>query len=193
MTSKQKYFYQGQGLLEVIVAIGVITTGLVSALGLTVANLATTQTSAMRIVAANLAREGIEVVRNIRDNNWLTKKDYWDEGLKCDDHTGAVEPDAAAINCEPNSWADEGIKLRRTPDGFFNHKDGEETGYQRLITLDDICADATQQNCGDDRICEAGEESCKEKIGIRVRSQVQWLERGSLHSLTAEERLYNWY
>lgn len=174
----EKKNYSGQGLLEVIVAIGVITTGLVSALGLTVANLATTQTSAMRIVAANLAREGIEVVRNIRDNNWLTlTEEKWDQGLKCDDQTGTVEYEATEVNCAANSFDD--AKLYQDGDGFFSHQISDtETAYQRLIILDDICAE--------------GEGSCQ-KIGIRVRSQVQWQERGTTHSLTAEEWLYNWY
>lgn len=62
---------QGFTLLEGIIALGVISVGLVAALTLAVANLTTSENNQDRIVAANLAREEIEAVRNMRDSNWL--------------------------------------------------------------------------------------------------------------------------
>lgn len=69
---------KAQGLLETIVAIGVIMTGLVSVMALTVSNLNTQREAATRYQAVNLAREGIELVRNQRDSNWLAQQDTWD-------------------------------------------------------------------------------------------------------------------
>lgn len=62
---------RGFTLLEGIVAIGVISVGLAGALSLALSNLSSAQGNERRIVAANLAREGIEFVRNQRDSNWL--------------------------------------------------------------------------------------------------------------------------
>ena len=67
----------GQGLLETIVAIGVMMTGLISVMSLVVSNLNSEREAATRYQAVNLAREGIELVRNARDSNWLAGSDTW--------------------------------------------------------------------------------------------------------------------
>lgn len=61
----------GQTLIETIVAIFILTMALVSGLGLAIYAMTTTQETKERIIATNLAREGIEVIRMMRDSNWL--------------------------------------------------------------------------------------------------------------------------
>lgn len=61
----------GQGLLEVIIGIGVIIAGTVGTVTLVTQTIKAGRTSNNQIVASNLAREAIEIVRNIRDQNWL--------------------------------------------------------------------------------------------------------------------------
>lgn len=68
---------KGQGLLETIVAIGVLMTGLISVMSLVVSNLNSEREAAMRYQAVNLARGGMELVRNTRDTNWLAGNDAW--------------------------------------------------------------------------------------------------------------------
>ncbi len=63
----------GFTLLEGIIALGVISTGLMVGLTLALSNLLASQDNERRAIGANLAREGIEVVRNIRDSNWLKR------------------------------------------------------------------------------------------------------------------------
>lgn len=70
-------FAKGQGLLETIVAIGVMMTGLISVMSLVVSNLNSEREAATRYQAVNLAREAIELVRNTRDSNWLAGSDTW--------------------------------------------------------------------------------------------------------------------
>lgn len=65
---------QGSGgytLIELVTAIGVFTIGVLASLGLAVSNYNDSQDNLDRITAVNLAREGIELVKNIRDTNWL--------------------------------------------------------------------------------------------------------------------------
>lgn len=62
---------RGQGLLEVIIGVGVIIAGTVGSVTLISSTIKASRQSNTRILAASLAREGIEVVRNIRDSNWL--------------------------------------------------------------------------------------------------------------------------
>ncbi len=70
-----KHFNQqsqsGQTLIETVVAIFILTMGIVAALGL--ANFAVSSSSNIvkQIIGMGLAREGVEAVKNMRDTNWL--------------------------------------------------------------------------------------------------------------------------
>jgi Tfp pilus assembly protein PilV len=68
---KQPKFQSGQSLIETIIAIFVLTMALTTALGLAVYSLSSSSLSQNQIIAVNLAREGIDVVRAMRDSNWL--------------------------------------------------------------------------------------------------------------------------
>lgn len=61
----------GQTLIETLAAIFILVTTLTVGLGLSVYVLSTARTSADEVVATNLARQAIEVVRMARDSNWL--------------------------------------------------------------------------------------------------------------------------
>ena len=61
----------GFTLIELIIALGVFTTGIVAAFTLAISNLNLAKQNFHRTAGANLAREGVELVRNIRDSNWL--------------------------------------------------------------------------------------------------------------------------
>ncbi len=61
---------KGQGLVEILVAIGILTIISVSALALAASSLKMAILSEEKMQATNLAQQAIEVVRNIRDNNW---------------------------------------------------------------------------------------------------------------------------
>lgn len=70
----------GQTLLEAVLAIGVILVATTAAGTLVVATTAVGQSSTDKIAAANFAREGIEVVRGIRDSNWLKRAQNVQDG-----------------------------------------------------------------------------------------------------------------
>ena len=82
-------YQNGFTLLETIVAVGLITVGLISALALISSSLFYVSSIEDRLIAANLAGEGIEIVRNIRDNNWLqnpTDPTKWNLNLSNGDY-----------------------------------------------------------------------------------------------------------
>lgn len=64
----------GQTLVETVVAIFILITGLVSAVSLAIYSFQSTDTSTKQIVATGLAREGSEAIKNIRDSNWLDEE-----------------------------------------------------------------------------------------------------------------------
>ncbi len=62
---------QGQTLIEVIVSLFIITVGIIGTLMLANYSIQAGTQSRERVQASVLAQEGIEVVKNIRDTNWI--------------------------------------------------------------------------------------------------------------------------
>lgn len=77
----------GQTLIETIVAIAILTTGIIGGLALAIQSLSSSERVTNEIIATNLAREGVEAARHTRDNNWnhnnLEDCDYIASGQDC--------------------------------------------------------------------------------------------------------------
>ncbi len=71
---------KGFTLLESLVAISVFTVGISAAVFVITASISVGSRTKHKIIAANLAQEGLEVVRNIRDRNWLAGRP-WTQGI----------------------------------------------------------------------------------------------------------------
>ncbi len=207
---KTRHIPQGQGLLETIIALGIIISGLVGVMGLTLSNQQASFDSSERVIAVNLAREGVEVIRNTRDSNWLQcayessvlQCSNWDASLVSGSDTTA----ALLFNPETNTWSIDFTadaishsyaRIWRRNSGtpgeligtYFQSAEATPsnatlTSYKRLISLSEICTDKTISETN----CSGGNP----KIGIRVQSTVQWETSGKTLSVTTEERLFNW-
>ncbi len=187
----------GQSLVEMIIAIAIIITGLVGALTLTISNLSGVDEAGTRVVASNLAREGVEVARNFRDANWLQNL-AWDSGLSLGNDFTAIAvfnplTKMWGLDFTPNAATDAAAKLYRSPENLYLQDviplGGTPTEYFRLITLDPICfnvAAQTENITGNP--CGGGEE----KIGIRIKSEVKWTLSGRARDVVIEDRIYNW-
>jgi type II secretory pathway pseudopilin PulG len=70
-THKPSRKRKAETLLEVIVSIFVVALGSAAATGLIISALQTNGISRDNLIALNLATEGIEAMRNIRDSNWI--------------------------------------------------------------------------------------------------------------------------
>ena len=84
LTIKQFNHKKGFTILEVLVTMLVITIGGLAAYAMVQQIVFSTFSSSYRLTAAYLAKEGIEIVRNIRDTNWL-EEENWDNGLNSSD------------------------------------------------------------------------------------------------------------
>lgn len=71
---------KAQGILEVIIAIYIAVVGILSIMNLVISSIKVERLNNDMLVATNLAREGVEIVRNIRDSNWVNGSS-WDTGL----------------------------------------------------------------------------------------------------------------
>ncbi len=194
----------GQSMMEAIIACGIITTAVSSALTLVQASISAEKESEMSIVATNLAREGLEVIRAMRDSNWLADVE-WDQGLQggTSDYTAvpvfAPESNAWSLDFGAGAITDPMARVYRYTTGSgaaaigLMVQAGEPpfntiaTPFYRLLTLDAIC-----DNSGVIEVVESGVECTGDKIGIRARSTVQFKINERIRSLEVEENLYNW-
>ena len=196
---------RGQTLMEVLVAIAMINLGLFAVWALFMSNYNGEKEAEARIIGANLAREGVEAVKNIRDSNWLKIEDNdwmaWDAGLSNDGSaiidnlfTGSVELDFG-----PNNVNEEAARLYLNAAGFFDHDStGQFTPYSRLITIRQICCpnNISDLKCDDYSLAvkEAGEvcETNELKIGLDIYSNVRWDYGGRRRNFVAQDQLFNW-
>jgi len=125
---------KGFTLLEMIFAITIISVGVLGIYnGMTFA-IANTQKAREYFTGAYLAQEGIEIVKNMRDTNWVAGEP-WDSGLLgfgcengCEvDYNTASSTFFAAYN---------GRYLKIDSNGFYNYNNGADTIYQRKVTVD---------------------------------------------------------
>jgi len=62
---------KGETIAETVIALTVLAIGIALSSALMANSLKNITTSKNRVIAVNIAREGLEAVRNIRDTNWL--------------------------------------------------------------------------------------------------------------------------
>lgn len=183
---ENKAVKQGQSLVETVFAIGIMLIVVSAILALVISNIVGQKESEFQITANNLAREGIEVVRNIRDSNWLAGED-WDLGLS-GGSSAIVDYDSRQLNFD---YSDDSLYLS---EGVYSHRvSGRNSGFHRRLELETIClcVDSNECSLGQETIrfnCGAGEQ----KIGIKIASIVEWAERGRSRKVTLEDLHYDW-
>jgi len=173
----------GFTLIEAIVAIGVISVGFVGSLVLL--SKASSQAVAVkdRVVAAHLAAEGVEVIRNIRDTNWLKGRDWLNGLIEPSDAptgtivSGVVNYDSGAIDSSDSS---EPRKCLNWDGSFYRHAAAPAyvctTSFGRQIVLQKKEENISGQNIS----------------YLEIKSAVQWKEKGVIKSLTVIDHLYDW-
>jgi prepilin-type N-terminal cleavage/methylation domain-containing protein len=115
----------GFTLIEIIMAILVMTIGIVGIYAILPRIISVTATHIDRFIASQLAKEGIEIVRNIRDTNWLEGESF-DNGLSDGDWRVQYNKDYLL------PFLDEPLRIDQ---GFYNYDQGELTKFKRKVTL----------------------------------------------------------
>ena len=176
---KLKISNRGFGLIEVTVSIYIITMGLLGLMSLVWQNSKIQNINKNNIIASQLAQEGIELVRNVRDENWRNENFDW----KKDIFTGASPfrdyiidyRGRASIDKNVNGITDNRARLNvhnsGEYEGFYTHStdDITETLFSRIIEVDK----------NNDTV-------------LTVKCTVFWEERSREHEYIVETKLYNW-
>lgn len=162
---------RGESIIESLIAIMIIMTSLVGIMVLFSGNIKANQSTKNRIIAINLAREGIEAVRFIRDSNWLiysnNRRVCWNfnpttSHLVCNSETNGMNDSPLNGNynaiLDPNNfkWSlksdSDGIDLDDNQlylkDGFYQHDSTGSavfTPFMRQIQISYLDAGTTQE------------------------------------------------
>jgi prepilin-type N-terminal cleavage/methylation domain-containing protein len=92
MPNKKRKFFKGMSLIESMAALSILLVGVLSSYFLLMKALASYRFIEDRLIAANLAQQKIEEIRQIRDNNYANwYRDYvinkgswsWNRNLNC--------------------------------------------------------------------------------------------------------------
>ncbi len=201
---------QGQTLIEAVVAVAIIGIAMVGFLSRSTQNYLAISETLERNQALNLARESIEIVRNMRDSNWLKgcfdpadsdNCKYWNSGL----HVGNEYRAVIVFDEDTTHWVldfinndfdscieNEQCRLYQREYGLIdgNSSNAEPLDFYRQVEMRPICE--SQTACGGDGICMSGEACPDKQIGIEVISRVRWHRTNGWRNVILTDYLYNW-
>lgn len=165
---------RGFTFIETLAALFVIMIGISSFVSLINQSISYTKSSSYNLIAAYLSKEGIELVKNYRDSNFLkaaadpTGTALWTDGLlSCG---SGCQADYDDTSFQPFNGAI--LKLPQSGAKFYNYSNGTDTIFKRRITINPVGA-------GPDY--------------FSVKVDVIWSEKGRNHVFTVHDNLYPWY
>ncbi len=157
----------GFTLIEVLIALALLTTALVPAFVLATNAVGLSTTIKNSLISAGLAQEGVEIVRAMRDSNWFASPAVpFDTGL-----------DACLVSCRVQ-WnstvplpaaGDPPLKLDATTGLYSYDASGTDSIFTRRIIVTKISA-----------------------YEVDVTSEVTWKERSVNKKVTVEYHLFDW-
>jgi len=175
---KQKLpFDKGFSFIEVLVSVFILVIAITASFSVLRGILSYNVTNSSRLVAAYLAQEGIEIVRNIRDGNWLQSRTNsvisWDEGLTECGGNGCIADYNHSLGGgdqeDPQLPDYTGQPLNIDSVGLYGYGPSiTPTKFQRKIVITPGINE------------------------LKVNVTVSWQEKGRSNILSALENLYNW-
>jgi hypothetical protein len=179
---------KGFTMLEMIITVFVLITGILASYYLFSQIMVATSVASSRLTAAYLAQEGIEIIRNMRDTKWLQcqvgtvdtvgtdcwqviKDTFREQGCSfgCEaDYTTGTGIDGENLLAPYN-----GNPLKIDADNFYSYSMvGTPTKFKRKIT---VAPDPSHDDI------------------LEVSVLIEWQDRGKDYNFTSEEYLYNWH
>ena len=156
---------KGYFLIELMIAISILTVGFLGFITLVSRAISTNRVISDYLTANYLAAEGIELIKNVIDTNY-SRGNLWYQGL---DIVGNYEMDYN--DATPNAVTGTGNFLRHdSTSGFYNYNIGNSTPFKRIISIDYPSADQ-----------------------MKVKLTVTWISRGGgTMTIYLEDYFFNW-
>lgn len=164
----------GFTLVETLVAISIFTVSLLGLMSVLASGITTTNYAKQKILASYLAQEGVEYIRNVRDNNVL----YPSTGKTWNSFNTQLSTCTSVNNaCGFNSFIQSSFfscvsfscKLYINNGRYDTNAGGVDSGFVRKVWMTNVSADE-----------------------VSVYSTVSWTQSSGNYSVTFSENLTNW-
>jgi type II secretory pathway pseudopilin PulG len=156
---------KGFTLIETMVALGILVFVLTGMVSLIILNITNAKNIEKNLIAGNLAQEALEVVRSMRDNDWLEGNNFGDF-IPVSGNEYSVQWNDTDLN---RGLVTQPLNFDETT-GIYSYDNGELTIYSRKVLIDQV--------------------TDKE---IKVLVTVEWILRSGPAQLQAESHLFDWY
>lgn len=135
---------KGFSFIEGILAIFVVTVGMLMVIQLVSSGLSYAINSRYQATAVLLAQEGVEVVRGIRDNNWAQGEDTFKGFPGNNNNPCTVNYNSTVLSSCNNDIGNKALNLES---GAYTHNSGLSTRFKReiLISYLDGAGDSTNK------------------------------------------------
>lgn len=170
MKFKNPQFKEGFSLIEILSVLFVISMALLGVVSLISQNIKVQNINKNNLIASSLAQEGIELVRNTRDTNWLSGDDF-DNSLS----DGTYRVDYRSNNPIPTTDISQNKLYLK--DGFYIHDNGGETGLTATVFSRQIVVDSLAGYKGKP---------------LQVRSIVSWTDHNKPYRYELQTLLFDW-
>ena len=164
--------------IELLVVMAMIGIGLLGITSLATQNIRVQYFNRNQLIAAQLAQEGLELARNLRDNQWkatpspINLAEIYLPGFTIDYQRISIEYSESDIN---EDLVNQTPALLINEEGFYNYSYGDETPFRRVLTSE----------CREDEATET--EYCL------MKCYVSWQAQGQADVYQVEDYFYNWY
>ncbi len=159
-------------MIEAMVALSVITVGILGVFTLTSSSIGFNRVAADRYVAVNLANEGMELTKNLIDKNIMDDIAPWNR-LPGFSGSGNYEIDYNDSALVPLNSTGRFLFFSKDGSGYYRYQQPEfpndkKTEFRRIISIENI-----------------------NNNHIKVISKVYWSSRGSSYDFGVEDHFYN--
>ena len=184
---------EGFTIIELVIAIFILSVAIFGVYNAFSTIVVLTSGISDRLTAAYLAQEGIEIIRNIRDTNWIEMGtdpnitwydglSGWEDGCEADYTTGTAITNPTALapwaGSEPSGSNEGGGNyLKLNTNGFYVYGTGSDTKFKRKIIIEP----------------PGGSNDYSNGYIMKVSVEVFWSEKGEWSQIEAEDNLYDWY
>lgn len=161
----------GFSIIETLVAIAILATAIGGPMTLAQQGLTSAFLAKNQVTATFLAQEGMEFIRNERDENILAGRGNWlarlgacvsnDGSKNCRVDVRTDNISGCGGSCQPLNYDESS--------GFYTYNAGEETPYIRTVSIEEI-----------------------NNREIAVTVQVEWQRSGIDRSISVRENMLNW-
>lgn len=169
--------HRGISIIEALVTLSIIALGLIPILGIAVLSLQISSRIKNNLIGTNLAQEGIEIVRALRDEDWFR---YTCFGSACSNGnligTWKIQHDSN-LSANPPQPIGSNPPLNINGSGIYTYGIGTPTGFTRKVIVTEV----------------------KPGVELKIISTVEWPSTTTVQGcsprkscITIESHLFNW-